>query len=129
MSEKSDGSTAGYYELPEDARELIELIGHRDMNHQIGTIFSSCYRYGLVEHSDQLREAKKILFYALAEVARLLKADGCNAELPIMMAVMRDMLHQASLQDLSSSKMGRHFEEPNESTIRAIGGDNAGRDT
>jgi len=67
----SDGSTASYYELPEGARELQDLISHRDMNAQIGEIFRTCYRYGRASHSDRKREAKKILFYALAEVRRL----------------------------------------------------------
>jgi hypothetical protein len=67
----SDGSTASYYELPEGASELQHLISHRNMNAQIGEIFRSCYRMGAASHSDELRDAKKILFYAKAEVARL----------------------------------------------------------
>jgi len=73
---KSDGSTASYYELPEGANELQDLISHRDMNSQIGEIFRACYRYGLVEHSDKLRDAKKIKFYAEAEIKRLEKPQG-----------------------------------------------------
>jgi hypothetical protein len=67
----SDGSTAAYYELPEGAEELQDLISHRNMNAQIGEIFRSCYRYGLALHSDQLRDAKKIKFYIDAEIKRL----------------------------------------------------------
>jgi hypothetical protein len=70
---KSDGSTARYYELPEGCAELQDLISHRDMNAQIGEIFRSCYRYGQASHSDQLRDAKKIMFYAQAEIKRLEK--------------------------------------------------------
>ena len=73
---KSDGSTASYYELPEYAKELQHLISHKDMNAQIGEIFRACYRYGQASHSDQLRDAKKILFYAIAEVQRLERKDG-----------------------------------------------------
>lgn len=73
---KSDGSTASYYELPEGAKELQDLISHRDMNSQIGEAFRACYRYGLVEHSDKLRDAKKIKFYAEAEIKRLEKLQG-----------------------------------------------------
>lgn len=73
MKSKSDGSTADYYELPPDATELQHLISHRNMNAQIGEIFRSCYRMGLVEHSEPLRDAKKILFYAKAEVERIEK--------------------------------------------------------
>jgi hypothetical protein len=67
----SDGSTASYYVLPEGAKELQDLISHLDLNAQIGEIFRACYRYGRCRHSDRLRDAKKILFYAQAEVARL----------------------------------------------------------
>ena len=71
MKITSDGSTASYYELPRGAKELQDLISHRNMNSQIGEIFRACYRMGTAAHSDELRDAKKILFYAKAEVARL----------------------------------------------------------
>ena len=73
---KSDGSTASYYELPEGATELQHLISHRNQNGQIAEIFRACYRYGLVSHSDMLRDAKKIKFYAQAEIERLEKLKG-----------------------------------------------------
>ena len=73
---KSDGSTAKYYELPQDAKDLQQLISHKNMNAQIGEIFRACYRYGEVAHSDMLRDAKKIKFYAEAEIERLQKLKG-----------------------------------------------------
>jgi len=72
---RSDGSTADYYVLPEGATQLQDLISHRDMNSQIGEIFRACYRYGIVSHSDKMRDAKKIRFYAQAEVERLEKLE------------------------------------------------------
>lgn len=69
----SDGSTASYYELPEGATELQHLISHRNMNAQVGEIFRACYRYGIVAHSPQARDIKKIIFYAKAELERLEK--------------------------------------------------------
>lgn len=68
---KSDGSSADYYKLPPKATQLQDLISHRDMNAQIGEIFRACYRYGLASHSDKLRDAKKMMFYAAAEIDRL----------------------------------------------------------
>jgi len=68
---KSDGSTAKYYELPPNATELQHLISYKNMNAQIGEIVRSCYRYGESSHSDQMRDAKKIKFYIEAEIARL----------------------------------------------------------
>ena len=70
---KSDGSTASYYVLPNGAKQLQDLISHKNMNAQIGEIFRACYRYGEVAHSEMLRDAKKIKFYAEAEIKRLEK--------------------------------------------------------
>lgn len=75
---RSDGSTADYYVLPEGATQLQDLISHRDMNSQIGEIFRACYRYGIVSHSDKMRDAKKIRFYAQAEVERLEKFSAAH---------------------------------------------------
>jgi hypothetical protein len=69
----SDGSTASYYELPPGAAQLQDLISYRNMNAQDGEMFRALYRKGRASHSDALRDAKKILFYAQAEVDRLLK--------------------------------------------------------
>lgn len=70
----SDGSTASYYELPPDApKELQDLISYRNMNGQMAEIFRACYRYGQVAHSPRMRDIKKIIFYAQAELARLEK--------------------------------------------------------
>ena len=76
--EQSDGSTAAYYELPEGATELQELISAKNMNAQIGEIFRACYRYGQVAHSPEIRDIKKILFYAKAELERLTKLEKGN---------------------------------------------------
>lgn len=73
--EQSDGSTASYYELPKVASELQDLISHKNMNAQIGEIFRACYRYGQVAHSPEIRDIKKILFYANAELKRLEKLN------------------------------------------------------
>ena len=75
LKTKSDGSTASYYELPPDATELQHLISYKNMNAQIGEIFRASYRYGESSHSDQLRDAKKIRFYADAEIERLEKCE------------------------------------------------------
>lgn len=81
--EKSDGSTASYYQLPEKATELQHLISHKNMNAQIGEIFRSCYRYDQVEHSDMLRDAKKMRFYINAEIERLEKLNPTKGKISI----------------------------------------------
>ena len=67
----SAGSSADYYKLPANSRELQDLISFKNMNAQIGEIFRSCYRFGQSSHSDELRDAKKIEFYIKAEIKRL----------------------------------------------------------
>lgn len=79
MKVKSDGSTASYYELPEGATELQDLISYKNMNAQMGEIFRANYRYGEVDHSAKLRDAKKIRFYINAEIERLEKYEQCNS--------------------------------------------------
>lgn len=80
MTNKSDGSTARYYELPPGCTELQDLISHRNMNAQDGEIFRAIYRKGRASHSDELRDAKKVLFYAQAEVKRLEQGMAMSAE-------------------------------------------------
>jgi hypothetical protein len=75
VKERSDGSTASYYELPSNASELQDLISNKNMNAQIGEIFRECYRYGKASHSNEMRGIKKILFYAKAELERLQKLE------------------------------------------------------
>ena len=67
----SDGSTANYYKLPSDATELQDLISFKNMNGQMAEIFRATYRYGQVEHSSNVRDLNKIIFYAEAELNRL----------------------------------------------------------
>ena len=69
----NDGSSADYYVLPENAKELQDLISYRNMNAQMGEIFRACYRYGQDHHSSRERDLKKIMFYAKAELERIEK--------------------------------------------------------
>ena len=71
MTNKSDGSTASYYQLPPGCTELQDLISYRNLNAQDGEMFRAIYRKGRASHSDELRDARKVLFYAQAEVKRL----------------------------------------------------------
>ena len=71
MTNRSDGSTASYYQLPPGCTELQDLISYRNLNAQDGEMFRAIYRKGRASHSDELRDARKVLFYAQAEVKRL----------------------------------------------------------
>ncbi len=69
----SGGSTPKQYGVPEGAKDLQDLIEHREMNFALGNIFKACYRRGTCEHSDELRDMRKIVWFAEREIARLEK--------------------------------------------------------
>ena len=66
----SDGSTASYYELPPWARELADLIRYKEMNGSQAEMFRALYRGSTASHSDERRQAKKVLAYAVDEIVR-----------------------------------------------------------
>ena len=65
------GSTPSQYGLPDNAKDLQDLIEHRDMNFAIGNIFKACYRMNNCGHSDLIRDVNKILWFANRELDRL----------------------------------------------------------
>lgn len=70
------GSTPSQYGLPDGAKELQDLIEYRHMNFALGNIFKACYRRGTCSHSDELRDMRKIKWFAEREIARLEKENG-----------------------------------------------------
>lgn len=104
--EHSDGSSADYYKLPPGATQLQDLISHRNMNAQIGEIFRACFRYGNASHSDQLRDAKKILFYAHSEVKRL------ERELELEKEEAQKSLRYEALEELAQEGQAQGFYDP-----------------
>lgn len=71
----NDGSTANYYELPDGASELQDIIAYLNCNAQLGEIGRAWMRYGRCAHSPRRRDLKKIIFYAQAELDRLDKYE------------------------------------------------------
>ena len=57
--------------IDKNSTELQHILSDLNANSQIGEIFRACYRYGEVEHSEKMRDAKKIKFYIEAEIQRL----------------------------------------------------------
>jgi len=106
MSARSDGSSADYYLLPKNATQLQDLISHRNMNAQIGEIFRACYRYGIASHSDQLRDAKKILFYAHSEVKRLEREAELEKE------ETQKSLRYEAMEELAQEGQAQGFYDP-----------------
>lgn len=106
MTDRSDGSTASYYQLPPGCTELQDLISYRNMNSQDGEIFRAIYRKGRASHSDELRDAKKVLFYAQAEVNRLEALESQAA--PELLA---NLLPAIAAQDVSVPVLNKTREQ------------------
>lgn len=67
----NDGSNANYYQLPKTAKEMQDLIEHRNLNFAMGNIFKACYRYGLKDGTSQEYDLNKIIWYATRELNRI----------------------------------------------------------
>lgn len=61
---KSTGGSTGYYEIPEGARELNDLIEYKGMSFALGNIFKACYRLGQKADTDLIYDINKIIFFA-----------------------------------------------------------------
>jgi len=70
------GSTPKQYGLPEGAKELQDLIEHREMNFALGNIFKAVYRLGNCDHSDDIRDLNKIIWFAQRELDRRKNGTG-----------------------------------------------------
>lgn len=66
----SDGSTASYYELPHWIKEVMDLIRYWELNGSQAEMLRAIARGDRASHSDQKRQAKKLLAYAVDEVVR-----------------------------------------------------------
>jgi hypothetical protein len=67
----SDGGSTSYYEIPESAQELQDLIEHKAMNFAVANIFKASYRLGEKAGSDALYDLRKIIWFANREIKRL----------------------------------------------------------
>ncbi len=61
---KSDGGSTSYYELPEGATELNDLIEHKAMGFARGNVFKAAYRLGEKDGATTLYDLNKIIFFA-----------------------------------------------------------------
>lgn len=71
----SNGWLTEYYELPENAKELQDLIEFKNMNFAIGNIFKAAYRLGDKKGTSKEYDLNKIIFFAERELYRL-KVSG-----------------------------------------------------
>ncbi|MBV2143098.1 hypothetical protein KUG47_06265 [Falsochrobactrum sp. TDYN1] len=61
---QSDGGSTSYYELPEGATELNDLIEHKGMSFALGNIFKACYRFGEKDAASRMYDLNKIIYFA-----------------------------------------------------------------
>ena len=66
----NNGGSTDYYELPEGATELQDLIEHKNMNFAIANCFKALYRLDDPEH-DTIRDLNKIIWFAEREKKRI----------------------------------------------------------
>ena len=62
----STGGSSSYYELPEWAKEIDDLIVHKKMPWHIANIFKACYRWDEKAGNTLEYEANKIQWFATA---------------------------------------------------------------
>lgn len=65
---KSDGGSTDYYDIPQDAIDISDLIEHRKMSFGVGNIFKACYRLGMKSGIDDAYDLRKIIHFATREL-------------------------------------------------------------
>ena len=60
----SDGKATAYYDFPENATTLNDLIEYKDMSFARGNIFKAAYRLGEKSGIDDEYDLNKIIYYA-----------------------------------------------------------------
>jgi hypothetical protein len=73
MTEALTGWSSKYYEIPEGATELQDLVEHKNMNFAVGNIFKAAYRLGDKPGTEELYDLDKIIWFAQREKSRILK--------------------------------------------------------
>ena len=66
-----DGLYSSYYDVPSDAKDLVDLMNFKNMNHSIGEAFCALYR--LNDKDTPIRNLEKVVYYATRELDRLKK--------------------------------------------------------
>lgn len=64
------GVSSEYYNLPVGARQLNDLIEHKEMNFAVGNIFKAAYRLGEKEGISKSYDLYKIILFSIRELAK-----------------------------------------------------------
>jgi len=71
----SSGGSTVYYELPEGAEEIQDLIEYKKMDFAQGNVFKASYRVGSKSGIDELYDWKKIKWFAERKIMQLEKLE------------------------------------------------------
>ena len=64
------GALSEYYNLPVGARQLNDLIEHKEMNFAVGNIFKAAYRLGEKEGTSKGYDLYKIILFSIRELVK-----------------------------------------------------------
>jgi hypothetical protein len=68
---KSDGGSTSYYDIPQGAKDIGDLVEYKNMNFNVGNIFKAAYRLGEKDGNDLAYDLRKIIYFAQRELNRL----------------------------------------------------------
>jgi len=66
--DRLDGWSSSYYEIPEWAKEIDDLIAHKNMSFRLGNIFKAAYRMGKKPGVLAEYDLEKIIWFAQREL-------------------------------------------------------------
>lgn len=72
----SNGGSTSYYQLPEGAQELNDLIEHKGMGFALGNIFKACWRLGEKDGTDVEYDINKMIYFAQERLLPYVKKHG-----------------------------------------------------
>jgi len=65
-STRGNGGMVDYYKIPEETKQLSDLIYHKNMNHSVGEAFCALYR--LNDNGEKKRNIRKVIRYMELEL-------------------------------------------------------------
>lgn len=82
---KADGGPAEYYDFPEGAITLNDLIEYKNMDFHRGNIFKACWRWGTKSGTTEDYDARKIIYSGARLLQKLAGVDALRETLQKML--------------------------------------------
>lgn len=80
-----DGGPAEYYDFPEGAITLNDLIEYKNMDFHRGNIFKACWRWGTKSGTTEDYDARKIIYSGARLLQKLVGVDALRETLQKML--------------------------------------------